>query len=269
MYLILSHVLAFSSLFIASLFDLDTTDVPDEFSVIGVLGGIAFHAVYSYMSADWSFLMWSLGVGGAFSIAGWGAYFAGGWGGADAFAMSVLGFAAPFIPPEPSFMDPFNMLVNIMIVAFVYTTIYTFYMNLDRESARATWERIIWNRKRVAGEVILAGLMSGFVYINGLNGVTYFLLLVSLIVLYRFFQEVQENLMIDEVPVEEVEVGDVAAPNQGFGKKIVGLTEEDIEETELDEIELRSGVPFMPVFVFALLITDLFGGGIFIILGIL
>ena len=269
MYLILSHVLAFSTLFIASLFDLDTTDVPDEFAVAGVMGGITLHAVYSFMTGDWSYLLWSLGVGTVFSVAGWGAYFAGGWGGADAFAMSVLGFAAPFVPPEPSLVDPVNLVVNVMLAAFVYTTLYTVSRNLNLESVLSTYSRLADNRIRVAGELLIAGMLAAVVQINGMNGYGYFGILTFLIVLYRFFQEVQENLMLEEKPLEEVEVGEVAAPGQGFGKKIVGLTEEDLEETDLDEIKIRTGVPFMPVFVIALIVTDFIGGGMGLIISLL
>jgi Flp pilus assembly protein protease CpaA len=269
MLLILSHVLAFCSLFIGSLFDLDTTDVPDEFSAIGVVGGILLHAVYSYISGDWSFLGWSLGVGAIFSIVGWGAYYMGGWGGADAFAMSVLGFAAPFVPPAPSFIDPVNLIFNLMIVAFAYTTAYTFYRCLNRDSIKTTVDRLENEKYRVLGEIGVAGLFSAFVWSTGLNGATYFGLLLSLIILYRFFKVVENDMMSETFPVEEVEAGDVAAPGQGFGDKIVGLTEEQLEETDLDEIEIRRGVPFMPVFVIALLITDVFGGGLSLIFLIL
>ncbi|MFB6203395.1 MAG: prepilin peptidase [Candidatus Nanohaloarchaea archaeon] len=268
MYLILSHALAFASLFVASLFDLDTTDVPDLFSAIGIAGGILIHGYHSWLINSWEPLMWSLGVGAVFSAYGWFAYYQGMWGGADALAIGVLGFAAPYTG-NPSVFDPVNLFVNVMLIGFLHTFAYSVYRSWGSNVLELTRERIGDEKKRM---VLEAGLTTGFILMlarSGLNWIPYAAIFYSFIVLYRFFKVVQNDLMYETVPVEELEGGEVAAPGQGFGDRIVGLEQEDIEEYDGDEIDIRMGVPFMPVFPAALLVTDLFGAGMFLIYSLL
>lgn len=283
MLLVLSHALAFATLFVASLFDLDTTDVPDVFAVVGVVSGIILHAVYTYttgalqpsllFSAPFEALGplgWSLGVGLAFSIYGWGAYWRGMWGGADAFAMSVLGFAAPFTLPNASLLDPVNLFVNIMLIGFFYILGASVYRSWRHGNVYQPFRQKLYDqRNRVVLELGAAVVFSYMIAEMGLNGVFYFVLLTGMVFLYRFLQVVQNDLMYDTVAVEELEGGEVPAPGEGFGKKIEGLTQDDIESIEADEIDIRHGVAFMPVFPLALLITDVFGGGLTLLIALL
>ncbi|MFB6147902.1 MAG: hypothetical protein ABEJ66_03385, partial [Candidatus Nanohaloarchaea archaeon] len=77
MFVIFSHLVAFSSLFIAAVSDLKTTDVPDIFGFAGVIGGVALHAAAAYTSGSLEPLLWSLGAGLVFSLYGWGLYLLG------------------------------------------------------------------------------------------------------------------------------------------------------------------------------------------------
>lgn len=283
MLLVLSHALAFATLFVASIFDLDTTDVPDVFAVTGVVGGIVLHGLYSYstgalqpsllFSAPFEALGplgWSLGVGIAFSLYGWGAYFRGMWGGADAFAMSVLGFAAPYTLPSASLLDPINLFVNIMLVGFFYILGASVYRSWRHGNVYEPVKKKIYEqRRRIGIEFGAAVVFSYMIAEMGLNGMFYFVLLTVMIFLYRFLQVVQDDLMYETIPVSKLEGGEVPAPGQGFGKKIEGLTEEDIESIDKEEIRVRYGVAFMPVFPLALLVTDVFGGGLTLLIALL
>ncbi|MFB6208087.1 MAG: hypothetical protein ABEJ69_01945 [Candidatus Nanohaloarchaea archaeon] len=299
MLLVLSHLLAFSALFVASLFDLDTTDVPDDFAVIATAGGVLLHAAYSYSSGAMSLeffyhigdavgtvifpffspgiafngflasmgepLLWSLAVGIVFSIYGWGAYLKGMWGGADAFAMTVLGFAAPFFG-TPGIMDPVNLFVNVMLVGLGYTLVYGVLQVFKKRAWNLVRQEFVEKRYRVLLETAGAALLAGFLAFQGMNPLPYFVLLEGTVLMYHFFSAVQERIFTREVAVEQLEGGEVPASGQGFGDKIVGLDEEDIEALEVDELEVRRGVPFMPVFPMALLVTMLGYGGVQLIL---
>lgn len=289
---VLSHALTFSMLFVASLFDLDTTDVPDAFCATAVLGGIGLHAlasmpfqigvltqflstngllsVFSYrglaavIASLGEPLTYSLLTGLFFSVLGWGAYLRGMWGGADAFAMSALGFGAPFAGVA-SLLGPVNLFINISLVGFVYVMSFTLYKSFQNpEVWEKTRERVLNEKKRIGLEFAGAIVISVLLYAMNAPAFVFGVLFVFMILLSRFLEEVQEKAFYRTVGVEDLEPGDVAAPGQGFGDRIVGLTQEDIEEIDGEEFEIREGVPFMPVFVIALVVTDVFGAGLFL-----
>lgn len=189
------------------------------------------------------------------------------WGGADAFAMSVLGFAAPYSLSGFGVLHAANLAVNIMLVGLVYTVSYATYRFLKSENALKEFkENLQKDSERILSETALAAAFSMLIqHYAGLNGPLYLIFFMFLIVVYRFLKTVESEAMTRTVKVSELEGGEVAAPGQGFGKKVKGLTEEDIETIEQDEIKIKSGVRFVPVFPVALLITDVFGGGFYLI----
>jgi len=286
MLIIFSHVLAFSTLFIASISDLKTTEVPDSVSVIGITGGILLHFMAS-LSAGLSLnslinlslliqnpvtwlqalgdpLLWCLGVGTVFSIYGWVLYFLGMWGGADAFAMSVLGFAAPYSVSGFGFVHGIDLFLNIMIAGFVYTLGFALYKSVKSpEVWQKTWNQIKDQEKRISIEILGAGFL-GLIgeYTASFNGLFYFLFFVLLIFLYRFLNNIQERMLSTEVPVSDLEGGEVLAAEEKEGGKIVGITEEEIEELDKETVEIRDGIRFLPVFPVALVMTDVMGLGV-------
>ena len=295
-FVFLSHALTFSMLFVASLFDLDTTDVPDIFCATAVVGGIMLHflasrplqpeIILSYISVNGLSAMasiqglatiaagigeplfYSLVTGLIFSVLGWTAYFRGMWGGADAFALSALGFGAPYAGTA-SILGPLNLFVNIAIAGFIYVMGFTLYKSYQHpEVYRKTLESLKEEKRRVGLELAALGVFSVFLHFQQMPALIFSGIFVFMVILSRFLEVVQDEAFYRTVSSEELEPGDVAAPGQGFGEKIVGLTEEDIEEIDEEEFEIREGVPFMPVFVLALLLTDLFGAGFLFIAGI-
>jgi len=282
MLLLLSHVLAFSTLFVASISDLKTTEVPDSISVIGVIGGLLLHIgaslqqgvnVHSLLNLSLMLsepltwlqalgdpLMWSLGIGAVFSIYGWGMYFLGMWGGADAFAMSILGFAAPYGLSGPGVMHSLNMFLNMMIAGFIYTLVFAFYKAVKNPSVwDKTLENIRKDEKKLSVFIVFAALFSSLGLRGGFSPYLYFGMFVSLVLLYEFLHTIQEEVLKEEVEVSELEGGEVlGGENAGLVK---GVDDEKISDLDAGKVVVREGILFVPVFPIALLITDVFGGG--------
>lgn len=281
MFALFSHIIAFCALFVGAIFDLKTTEVPDSVNIVGVVSGIMLHAYASlqlvrpdillssavlFSPFEWFMalgepLAWALGVGVVFSLYGWGLYFLGMWGGADAFAMSVLGFAAPYAVSGPSLIYPLSLFAAVLVAGFIYSLLFGFYKTAQNPDViRDTVELIKEQEKRISLEIIGAGLISGVAAFSSFRlGLIYFILLLFLILLYRLFRNIQDGLMVEEVPVEELEGGEVLAEEEELGGKIEGITEEDIESIEKDTVEIREGIRFIPVFPIALLLVDLVG----------
>jgi hypothetical protein len=128
-----------------------------------------------------------------------------------------------------------------------------------------------------------------------------------MIVLYRFLKVLEDSEMVEDVPVSELEPGDVIAQEDidiervrqenlvgkileklnslvGRGRlgsyiselqarygysQIVGVKKDEIEKLEDDrdvaEVEVKAGVRFIPAFPIALAVTDIMGGGIYLL----
>jgi len=265
--LVLSHVLAFSVLFIDSLFDiLNNNDVPDFFGILGILGGIVIHAIYSYTTGSLDPLIWCLGVGAVFSVYGWIAYWKGMWGGADAMLLSALGFMVPG-PATGNFNVVYimDLIANFMVAAVLMTVLYSVYKFFEQDGdPRIFVKKFLEDEKIIAGVIAAAGILSALLISQGSNGYVFFLSILVLVFLYEVLKVIEQNFMVEKKDPGEVEAGEVAAPDQGFGEKIRGLTEDEVENLD-EEIEVRTGVPFIPVFLLALLLTDLTVSGIWLI----
>lgn len=267
MLLIFSHILAFSVLFINSLFDVfNNHDVPDFFGIIGILGGLLLHAGASYQSSSLEPLIWCLGIGAVFSAYGWIAYWKGMWGGADAMMLSALGFMTPG-PVSGAFSITYvlDLITNFMISAITVTITYSLYKFIDQKGDFKTLLNSFKEDEKVLSAVMLLGGGVGFLLNSqGSNGLLFFSIVISFAFIYEFLQLVEEEYMVTVKSPEEVEQGDVPSPNQGFGNKIKGLQEEEVSEVSKDLV-VRTGVPFIPVFLLTVLLTDLTVSGIWIL----
>lgn len=296
MLILASHAFAVVALTVAAAWDLITTEVPDQISVAVILVGIGSHGAISYLTGSFEPLIWSLGVGLAFSIYGWGMYFAGSWGGADAFVISALGFAAPYPFSGPDIVYPADLFVNVMLLGFLYAIGFAFYKALKADGVFAqALDNTRKEKFRFAGEIALAAVFSLFLgTLLILDPLVYFISFLSIILLYRFLVSVEEEIMTAEVSVSELEVGDVLATDEiemkdvreenlvgillskvekyvesdfvrswreSYGySEIVGVSEDEIQKLNkngVEEVKVKTGIRFVPVFPLALFITDM------------
>lgn len=265
MYILLSHSLAFAVLVMASVYDLLTSEVPDWVSLVGMFGGVALHGVYSWSVGSWEPLMWSLVLGFGFLAYGWITYLLGLWGGADAMAVGVLGFAAPFGLESIGFLHSVNLLVNILFVGLVYSVVFSLYMSWNTEGFFGDFKGVLFaDRWRICSELILVVLFSLYMSFVGLNGVFWLFLLGGSVFLFRYLRLVEDTVFEKSVSVENVDPGEVVESEELDGR-IKGVTEEDLDSLDADEVVVKKGIRFIPVFPLALLVTDVFGGGIFLI----
>ena len=162
MFILISHILGFLGLSAAAIYDLKTTEVPDYLSLFVIGSGILFHGLASISQGSLTPITWSLVAGIIFGIYGWGMYYLGMWGGADAFIMNALGFAAPFaINSTPSIIYSVDLFVNIMLAGFVYTLIFSFYKAAKSQNIiQNMFKKISDQRKRVSLEIFAALLLS-------------------------------------------------------------------------------------------------------------
>lgn len=244
-----SVIFAFSTLFIASVFDVRSQkgDVPEIILYTGIASGLILNSTYSLINSTFTPILYSLVGGLLLGAYGYFAYRKGMWGGADFLGLVILGVSTPYFL---GVMGLFDLIVNVMMVGFLYATGFGFYRGLKSSTAREDFiSRLKDSRKAVAGGLLGSAAFSIFAYSQGLNGLLYFLSFSFMIFLYYFMVSVEENLLVQKVDASEVEVGDVLAEGE-----IRGVEEEDLEELE-GEVKLKEGIRFMPVFPVGLVLT--------------
>ena len=248
-----SHILTFSMLFIAAVFDVrsEMGDVPDVFPAAAVLGGVFLHAAESFVLGSWNPLLYCLGVGAVFSVYGWAAYWKGMWGGADAFALSALGFGAPYLTLTlaGTVRHSVSLFVNLVLVSFIYTIVFSIVRAFRKEGFFTEYrEKITENRKILAG--ISGASLAVFGFFSPLKGLGFYAFVVFSVLMYFFLKTVEEHAMVEEVKVDDLDGGEVLR-----GERITGVTEEEISDME-GTVEVVHGLRFLPIFPLALVITD-------------
>lgn len=251
-----SHILTFSMLFIAAIFDLrsEMGDVPDEFGIIAVAGGILLHGIYSYSTGSLTPIIYCLAAGTIFSIYGWTAYWKGMWGGADALGISALGFGAPFLTLSLTglFTQGFNLFINIVLVSTIYTLVFSGLRAYRAENfTNKLKDKLREDRNRIALELGLATVV--FAFFDPVRGTLFYAFIAASIFLFRFLKVVEEHAMIEEVDAEDLKGGEVIRENKS--DKIKGVSKEEINDIE-GTVNVMHGLRFMPVFPVALLLTD-------------
>lgn len=244
-----SVILAFSTLFIASIFDVKSQkgDVPEIILYTGLGGGIILHTVHAIINWNTTPILWSLSAGLAMLAYGYFAYRKGMWGGADMFGIAILGFSTSYFF---GLLGTLDLLVNAMGAGFLYALAFGMIGGLKSSEVRKdflirvkkkNWQLILF--------LVFGGTISTIAYLRNLNGLRFFLIYSGMVIVYYFIESVEEKLMVREVEASEVEEGDVLAEGE-----IKGVTEDELEELE-GPVKLKKGIRFMPVFPTAIAMT--------------
>ncbi|MEM7827385.1 MAG: prepilin peptidase, partial [Candidatus Aenigmatarchaeota archaeon] len=114
---------------IAAIWDLKTTEVPDQLPYIMIAIALFF---YSYQSIiEWSFwpIVNSLIYGLAFLGFGGFMYYIGQWGAADSWILAAIGFLLPVTSQgfaSTILPFPLSYFINLFIIGAVYMLLYAF-----------------------------------------------------------------------------------------------------------------------------------------------
>lgn len=271
MLVLLSHAAGFAALTMASAYDLKNGEVPDYVSIIGIVAGLLLHAGASIQMGSIQPFLWSVGVGTGLFIMGWTVYLLGGWGGADALAMAVLGFTAPYGLSGISAGYSIDLIINLLIAGLVVTLLWSLYLTArkPKKVLRTTIDNIKEDKIRLPLELALSLSVAYFASSVGLNGKTYAVFFVSMLLLIRFMRAIESEVFEVEKDLDEVEVGEIV-DTEALDGRIRGIEEEELEELKSEDVEtvkVKSGIRFVPVFPIALFLTDFTSLGVSFLVG--
>jgi len=255
--------IAFIGSVIAGIWDLFTTEVPDEVPALMIALGIFNWFVYALSSGDSTPLMLSLLAGTSLLVFGLTLYRAGHWGGADAWLLAAIGYNIPLYNSQvflPSF------LFNFLIVGSVYMVIYAIILGVKNHGVFSYFIKDIKNSKFVSGTVLVSLLVIAAFYILSyriLPIAEAFALIIFLVFFWKYAKVIEKKVFRKQVRTSQLKVGDVLE-NMLWR----GITAEEIKKIRRTKrfVFIKEGVRFVPAFPIALAVTLWFGNLLFFIL---
>ncbi|OIO40338.1 hypothetical protein CO154_01400 [Candidatus Pacearchaeota archaeon CG_4_9_14_3_um_filter_31_7] len=277
--------ITFIYLIIASVTDIKRREVPNWLSFSFIILGLAVRAIacilikpltisnYSYLLYGLAGFLVFVGLGIAFY---YGRIFSGGDAkllmgiGAAIANMSSLKIISSYIFLDKFFI--FQFVLNLLLVGLVYTLIFAFILTILKWSRIKNEVKNLFLKRKFAIIIIssLSLVLAVTFFILRINFIgPIFLVLMILPWIYVIIKPVQENGMIYEISVKDITEGEWLAEEIKIKEKIIKYKWDGINEKELklikenfDEgrkIKIKKGVPFIPVFLIAFILTFIFG----------
>lgn len=257
MLVLAAHAFYMVAFTIGSAWDLMTTEVPDSLSIASILVGLGLHGAVFLRTGNIDPMSWSIAAGIGFGAYGWGMYFNGSWGGADAFAITALGFSAAVSLSGPELIHIFDLFINVMLAGFIYAVSFSFYKAYKNQGfLESFFLELGGSRRRIYSEIVISFVLSFVLsHFFGIDPKFYLISLIGMIFLYRFLNVIEDKAMTTVKDASEVEAGEVIVEG-GEDSKIKGVTEEDLENLS-GQVTVKRGIMFVPVFPLALFLTDM------------
>jgi Flp pilus assembly protein protease CpaA len=256
---------------LAGYWDLKTTEFPDWLPYVMIALALGIRGVFSLMTGDFSYIIYSTIIGLGFLGFGLALYWLKQWGDGDAWLLGALGF---LWPDSGSFAVavllpfPLTLLFNFFFLAFFYLLVYSVFLGLRSRDVSGGFLKELGGAGREIGRLVGAftlaclGLMFWVAWQFGVQvwSLLYILafppLLLSVLVFMRYGRFVEGNLFKKRVPASRLRAGDVLVKDRWRG-----LTEKEVAALRKrgGHVWIKEGVRFAPVFVITVVVTLLWG----------
>ncbi|MBI3190100.1 prepilin peptidase [archaeon] len=259
-------LIAISGSVLAGLWDLKTTEVPDEIPLLMIVLGISLLFVEATIKADFYQLFVSLVTGTVVLFLGLLNYKHGGWGAADAWIFASIIYMIPFFNNRLFVMDFF---FNFLIVAAIYTIVYAIALGFKNSYVFSYVSKAARKQLHivVGVPVIFSVLVSVLLAFRGIynafaSAATFAAVLLAML-FWVYAKSVEKYVFRKKIPVSKLRAGDVLEDMVWKG-----LTEEEVMKIKKTKrfVFIKEGIRFVPVFPITLVITLLLGNLLFMIL---
>lgn len=243
--------------------DLKTTDVPDKL-VFGMIGaGLLLNFIEWIAFGSWSLFQSSVLVTAGFGAFGIVMYKAGAWGGADGAMLTAIGALLPIwpIPIVPSLLTvlpfPFVYFVSTFMVGLVWSVGYVVNRVMRSPGLRRRFVSGVRKRKAAAAISVIASVIA---LASGPPPFSFVLALLLLALSpMQVLVSVSEPAFQRKLSTRLLRVGDMLGedlPKLKLRKReLRGLTAAEVARIRKVQrmVMIHEGVPYVPVFFFALL----------------
>jgi hypothetical protein len=269
---------------VASYFDLKTGEIPEKISRSLIVLMLAMAAAQTFFSMQASYLIYSAVIGIGFFLVGYLMFYLGEWGGGDVkilagigCSLGILGAAGHFIRLQGIFPYYLDYFINFALAATPYIIVYTFALGLLKPIVFRSFSKGLTGKKSLI-LLIISFLPAVISMTLKMPNLTLVYLLVPLLVILTFYLKAVEEMALQKmIPVSGLREEDILASDLMVdGKRIAGrrdagglskkqLTEIMAAASERkipQEITIRWGIRFIPVFFLAYLLTYFVGGAL-------
>jgi len=286
--LLIPFTIAFFVLLIGSYTDLRTREVPDwvNFGLIGT--GFGVNLLFAAIFWKLNFIINSIVGFAIFFILAWLMFRLGQWGGGDSKMLMGLGalFGIDVLSGEIPFLASF--LLNALLIGALYGIFWSLYLISKNRNKFALGFRKFAKKKKIIKAkrnllilFIILILLAFIVPDSFVRLILFYLALVSVFTFYLWIsiKAVEESCMLKYVLPSQLTEGDWIAKDVKInGKYITGPKDLGIEKKKIrklielykkkkvKKILIKEGIPFVPSFFIAFVITVIFGNLLFLLI---
>lgn len=263
--------------------DIRTREVPDWISYGLIFAGIGIRLVYSMLTFDFTYLTYGFFGLGIFVAIGYIMFYAGQWGGGDSKLLMGLGlvFGMPFyLTPLPLLLV---FLINVVLVGAVYGLLYSIILAvINREKFVEELKKIFNDEKIIKYRkfsliLISLGILAIIFLLEDTIIIWTFITFLAFaylsFYLVIFVKGVEKSAMYKLVEPSKLTEGDWIAKDYVIDKKKIcgpkdlGVSKLQIKhlielkrKKKIGKIQIKEGIPFVPSFLIAYVISLIFGG---------
>ncbi|MFW6230601.1 MAG: prepilin peptidase [Nanoarchaeota archaeon] len=287
-----------AGMIVGSVSDIKKREVADWVNYFLIFAGLGIRLITSISTGEWSFFLYGLLGFASFLAIAYLMFFTGQWGGGD--SKMLVGMGALFATyPEilRTYFDPellgypflLSFWINLLLVGAVYGILWTLGLGIVHFSdmRKALGSRL--GKKRVkkirlvshiaAAALIIVGLIIPALLVK-VTSIVFGAMILFFFYLYILIKAVEEACMYKTIPPTELVEGDwpledivVDGKTIFSAEKKIGLEEDDIEKImhyyekgKIEKLDVKNGVPFVPSFLFALIVTAIYGNLVTVLL---
>jgi len=276
--------IALAALIIGTITDIKTKEVPDWLNYSVIFAAVGIRAIYSAFTFDWMFLISGL-IGMAIFVGiAYAMFYTGQWGGGDSKMLMGLGALIGLQLRLDSLLVSF--FVNALFIGAIYGLIYSLVLAFsNRKKFLKEWRKIFSKKilLRVRRLLLIISLFLVIVLFFSKDYLLRLLLLILVLIIlfgfyvYIFVKVVENSCMFKYVKPMKLTEGDwIAKDVKVNGKYITGPKDLGIEKKQIralvkfyrkgkvKKILVKYGIPFVPSFLVAFIISLIFGNLIFV-----
>ena len=284
---VVAYSLSFIALFMGSITDLKTREVPDWVNYGLIISGVILNLLFSIIYSTPSFIInSSVGLLIFFGIA-YVMFYAGQWGGGDSKMLMGLGSAIGIDVALKSKQFLLAFLVNSLLIGAVYGLFWSFLLVFkNKKKFWKEFNKLLSNKKiSKAKRIILALLflfVMAFFFINiiylRLLMLSFAFLILTTFYLWIFIKAIEKSCMYKVVEPSKLTEGDwivkdifvdgkyITGPKDlGISKSKIRKLADFYNKGKVRRILIKEGIPFVPSFLIAFVITFIFGNLLWLI----
>ena len=275
------YTIAFIALLAGSYTDFKTREVPDWANFGLIAAGFGINLLFSVIYWKFSFIVNSIIGFSIFFIIAYLMFRFGQWGGGDSKMLMGLGalVGIGFFSGEFPFLASF--LINALVIGALYGILWSFFLVAkNREKFIKSFRKLNNGKKTVLAKRIVLALVLVLVFIALLvpekfvRLISLYLALITALTFYLWLavKAVENSCMLKFVKPQQLTEGDwIAKEIKADGKYIAGPKDLGIEKKQIKKliglykkrkvrkILIKEGIPFVPSFFIAYVITLIFG----------